>query len=43
MITADQPLIELLALIDRVWIEAEMGRLKRGAPKVYSEQMMFKV
>ena len=43
MITADHPLIQLLALIDMVWIETEMGRLKRGAPKVYSEQAMFKV
>jgi len=43
MITADHPLIQLLALIDMVWIEAEAGTLKRGAPKFYSEQMMFKV
>ena len=43
MITAEHPLIQLLALIDVVWIEAEAGTLKRGAPKVYSQQVMFKV
>jgi hypothetical protein len=43
MITADHPLIELLALIDRVWIEAEPGQVKRGGPKFYSEKTMFKV
>ena len=43
MITADQLLIELLALIDLVWVEAERSELKRGAPKWYSEQTMFKV
>jgi len=43
MITADHPLIQLLALIDMVWIEAEGEEIKRGAPKVYSEQTMFKV
>jgi hypothetical protein len=43
MLTADQPLIHLLAVIDRVWIAAEVGQMKRGAPKVYSEQTLFKV
>ena len=43
MITADHPLIQLLALIDMVWREAEPGKVKRGAPKVYSEKTMFKV
>ncbi len=43
MITGDHPLIQLLALIDMVWIEAEAGQLKRGAPKFYSEKTMFKV
>lgn len=43
MITADHPLIQLLALIDMVWREAEPGELKRGAPKVYSEKTLFKV
>ena len=43
MITADHPLIQLLARIDMVWIDAEPGQLKRGGPKVYSEKTMFKV
>jgi hypothetical protein len=43
MITADHALIQWLALIDMVWVEAERDKLKRGAPKVYSEQTMFKV
>jgi hypothetical protein len=43
MITAAHPLIQLLALIDMVWIEAEGGQLKRGGPKFYSERTMFKV
>lgn len=43
MITADHPLIHLLALIDRVWIEADAGKVQRGTPKVYSEKTMFKV
>jgi hypothetical protein len=43
MITGDHPLIQLLALIDMVWIEAEPGKVKRGAPKFYSEQTLFKV
>lgn len=43
MITADHPLIQLLALIDMVWIEAEPGQVKRGVPKFYSEKTLFKV
>lgn len=43
MITADHPLIQLLALIDVVWIDADRDPAKRGGPKVYSEKMMFKV
>lgn len=42
MITTDHPLIQLLALIDIVWIEAEGGQLKAGGPKFYSEKTMFK-
>src|SRR5258708_31714608 len=43
MITADHPLIQLLTLIDMVWIETEKDELRRGAPKYYSEKTMFKV
>src|SRR6266700_3513240 len=43
MITADHPLIQLLALIDMVWRETEKAELRRGAPKYYSEKRMFKV
>jgi Transposase DDE domain len=43
MITADHPLIQLLALIDMVWIETDNVEVRRGAPKWYSEQTMFKV
>jgi hypothetical protein len=43
MITVDHPLIQLLAVIDMVWINAEPGQVKRGGPKFYSEKMMFKV
>jgi hypothetical protein len=43
MITADHPLIQLLALIDMVWVETDSMQLKRGAPKFYSEKTMFEV
>ena len=43
MITADHPLIELLALIDMVWMEAEGGKARRGVMKFYSEKALFKV
>jgi hypothetical protein len=38
MITDEHPLIQLLALIDLVWVETA-----QGTAKVYSEQTMFKV
>ncbi len=38
MITDDHPLIQLLALIDLVWVET-----RPTTAKVYSEQTMFKV
>jgi hypothetical protein len=43
MVSPDHPLIQLLALIDRVWAEPEARRQGRGAPKRYSEKVMFKV
>lgn len=43
MITADHPLIQLLAVIDMVWIQTDKPELRRGAPKYYSEKTMFKV
>ena len=43
MITAEHPLLQLLALIDMVWNEVEGDKVKRGAPKLYSEKTMFKV
>src|SRR4051812_11870680 len=43
MITRDHPLIQLLELIDMVWVDSDRLDLKRGAPKYYSEQTMFKV
>ncbi|MFL5628240.1 MAG: transposase [Ktedonobacteraceae bacterium] len=43
MITKDHPLIQLLEVIDMVWVETEGVGIKRGAPKYYSEQTMFKV
>ncbi len=43
MVTLDHPLIQLLALIDMVWAEAEAGRVGRGASKWYSEKVIFKV
>jgi len=43
MVAPDHPLIQLLALIDLVWAEPEAGRPGRGAPRTYSEKVMFKV
>ena len=43
MVTSKHPLIQLLKLIDLVWIEPEMSACRRGAPKIYSEKVMFKV
>jgi len=35
--------MQLLALIDLVWVEREEGVSRRGAPKIYSQQVLFKV
>jgi hypothetical protein len=43
MVSPEHPLIQLLQLIDLVWIEPEMRQGKPGAPKIYSEKVMFKV
>jgi hypothetical protein len=43
MITVEHPLIQLLALIDLVWVDAEPGPAQRGGPRFYSEKTMFKV
>lgn len=43
MITINDPLIQLLALIDEVWMDAECETGQRGAPRWYSEKTMFKV
>jgi hypothetical protein len=43
MVTSDHPLIQLLKLIDMVWIDPEIRQCRRGAPKIYSEQVMFKI
>jgi hypothetical protein len=43
MVTPDHPLLQLLAVIDMVWAEPEAGPRGRGAPKWYSEKVMFKV
>jgi hypothetical protein len=43
MVSPDHPLIQLLALIDLVWAGPETGRPRRGAPRTYSEKVMFKV
>jgi hypothetical protein len=43
MVSPDHPLIQLLALIDLVWVEPESRRQGRGAPKWYSEKVIFKV
>jgi hypothetical protein len=43
MVTPDHPLIQLLKLIDLVWIEPEISQSRRGAPKIYSEKVMFKL
>lgn len=43
MITAEHPLLQLLALIDMVWLETAKAELRRGAPKYYSEKTLFKV
>lgn len=43
MVSLDHPLIHLLALMDLVWVEPETPKRGRGAPKIYSEWVMFKV
>lgn len=43
MITEAHPLIQLLAVIDMVWLESEGEGAPRGGPKQYSEKTMFKV
>ena len=43
MVSLDHPLIHLLALIDLVWVEHEAQPRGRGAPKLYSEKVMFKL
>jgi hypothetical protein len=43
MVAPDHPLIQLLGLIEMVWAEAEVGARGRGAPKWYSEKVIFKV
>ena len=43
MITTNHPLIQLLALIDEVWITVEGEAGRKGAPRLYSEKTMFKV
>lgn len=43
MVSLDHPLIQLLALMDRVWDEPDEPVTGRGAPKLYSEKVMFKL
>lgn len=43
MITTNDALIQLLALIDMVWVDVESEAGQRGAPRLYSEKTMFKV
>lgn len=43
MITTDHPLIELLALVDEVWITVEVEAGRKGAPRLDREKTMFKV
>ena len=43
MITKDHPLIQLLEVIDMVWVAKEGLGITRGTPKYYSEQTLFKV
>jgi hypothetical protein len=43
MITTNDPLIQLLALIDMVWMDVEWETGHAGAPRLYSEKTMFKV
>jgi hypothetical protein len=43
MITINHPLIQLLALIDMVWIDTQASQIKRGGVKFYSDKTLFKV
>lgn len=43
MITTNHPLIQLLTLIDEVWIGDEDKAGRKGSPRLYSEKTMFKV
>jgi hypothetical protein len=43
MVSLDHPLIQLLALIDLVWVESDKPVRGRGAPKLYREKVMFKL
>jgi len=43
MVSHNHPLIQLLLLVEMVWAESEVMKRKRGAPKRYSEKVMFKV
>jgi hypothetical protein len=42
MLSEKHPLIQLLDIVDFVWSEGEAPK-QRGAPKTYSEKVMFKV
>lgn len=42
MVSENHPLIQLLHLVDLVWSEANFQQ-PRGAPKTYSDKVMFKV
>jgi len=43
MVAPDHPLIQLLQLIEMVWVDPEITHCGRGAPKIYSEKVMFKL
>jgi hypothetical protein len=42
MVSPEHPLIQLLELVDLVWIEPEITQRGPGAPKTYSEQVMLR-
>jgi len=43
MIAKADLIVQLLKLVDEVWQSGQVDAHRRGAPKVYSEQSMFKV
>jgi hypothetical protein len=43
MVSHNHPLIQLLLLVDLIWAETEPMKKRRGAPKTYSEKVMFKI